>query len=285
MGIKQLNPLLRQRCSPAAIHATPLEKFRGRTLAVDAYIYLYKFQEHGEFRENVELMLSALLEHGISPIFVFDGKPPAEKRDLIEQRLKAKRSSELKYNDALAKVAGKAKPAARDSLEKLRMSFLRVSREHISVAKVVMAARGVATVDAPGEADGLCARMVSSGEAWACLSDDMDLLVYGCRRVIRDLDVARGTAVIYDMKAILRDMNMTMKLFREVMVISGTDYNVDSATDLCTTMRWLAEYLSRDRVMYGDASFYDWLEAHTSYISDRRRLDGVYRMFDPVYNL
>lgn len=283
MGIKQLNPLLRQRCSAAAICSAPLEKFRGRTLVVDAYIYLYKFQERGEFRENVDLMLNALLACGIVPIFVFDGKPPAEKRELIAQRLEAKRTSELKYNDACARA--KVGSGKSDALEKLRLSFLRVSREHISVAKAAMAARGVAAVDAPGEADGLCARMVASGEAWACLSDDMDLLVYGCRRVIRDLDLARGTAVVYDMKSILRDMNMTMRLFREVMVISGTDYNVDSATDLCTTMRWLAEYVSRDRVMYGDASFYDWLEAHTSYISDRRRLDGVYRMFDPAHNI
>ena len=33
------------------------------------------------------------------------------------------------------------------------------------------------------EADELCASMVINGFAWACLSEDMDMFVYGCTRV------------------------------------------------------------------------------------------------------
>jgi len=50
-----------------------------------------------------------------------------------------------------------------------------------------MIAYGVSYIDADGEADQLCASLVLKNKVYACLSEDMDLFVYGCPRVLRYL--------------------------------------------------------------------------------------------------
>ena len=37
-----------------------------------------------------------------------------------------------------------------------------------------------------GEADELCAKLVIKRYAYACLSEDMDLFVYGCNKIMRN---------------------------------------------------------------------------------------------------
>ena len=282
MGIKHLNALLMQKCSHKSIYTAPLSALSGRTVAVDAYIYLYKSQELGDFRDNIENMLSIMLYYQITPIFVFDGKPPDEKRELIAKRVESKKRTEETYEILSKKMessTGNVRTLIESELKTLKKTFLRITRDHIATTKKLLDSYGIHYVDALGEADETCARMVLSGEAWACLSDDMDMLVYGCRRVLRDLNLTSRTIDIYDMKSILKDMNMPMKLFREVMVISGTDYNMNNSTDLSSTMKWVSEYMCRCRIMYADLSFYDWLEQHTNYICNRTKLDNIYTMF------
>ena len=78
---------------------------------------------------------------------------------------------------------------------------------------------------APSEADTICASMVVTNEFWGCMSDDMDMLVYGCRNIIRDLDIDAHTARLYVLPDILQELNITYDNFKRVCVIAGTDYN------------------------------------------------------------
>ena len=43
-------------------------------------------------------------ENKITPLFVFDGKPPPEKRELIKERSELKRTAEAKYNEIKADI-------------------------------------------------------------------------------------------------------------------------------------------------------------------------------------
>ena len=43
--------------------------------------------------------------------------------------------------------------------------------------------------EAIGEADKLCALMDKENAVWGCLSDDMDMFIYGCKKVLRCLEV------------------------------------------------------------------------------------------------
>ena len=67
--------------------------------------------------------------------------------------------------------------------------------------------------------------LVIKKKAWACLSEDMDMFVYGCPRVLRYLSLMNRTVVLYNTQGILEILDISQKELREVCVLSGTDYN------------------------------------------------------------
>jgi hypothetical protein len=90
--------------------------------------------------------------------------------------------------------------------------------------KQLIHAFGTTYYEASGEADELCAMLVLKKRAWACLSEDMDLFVYGCPKVLRYLSLTNHTMVVYNTKHILEELGLKLKEFREICVLSGTDY-------------------------------------------------------------
>jgi flap endonuclease GEN len=122
-----------------------------------------------------------------------------------------------------------------------------------------MDAYGICYIIADGEADKLCASLVKTGKAWACLSDDMDMFVYGCPRVLRHMSLLKHNAIIYDFNQILTELNLSEKNFREIAVLSGTDYNVHQNISLFETMRWFNEYSVFSKFNDLNESFYKWL--------------------------
>ena len=79
MGIKNLNRFLKDNCSKQAIRKIKLENLRGKVIAVDASIYMYRYQTDNALIEQMYMLLSTLLSNGIIPLFIFDGKPPDDK--------------------------------------------------------------------------------------------------------------------------------------------------------------------------------------------------------------
>lgn len=80
MGIRYLNNFLRQNCTNDAIETIHFSNMKGKKIAVDISIYMYKFEENDALIENMYLLLSMFCHYNIIPIFIFDGKPPAEKK-------------------------------------------------------------------------------------------------------------------------------------------------------------------------------------------------------------
>jgi hypothetical protein len=73
---------------------------------------------------------------------------------------------------------------------------------------------------------------------------------------------------------------MTEQLFREIMVLSGTDYNIHTKTSLKETLRWYYEYMKyRDKCKDKPLGFYVWLVKNSKYITDYKELLNVYKMF------
>ena len=83
MGIKNLNRLLRESC-PESIRCINMSELSGKRIAVDISIYLYKYEAENALLENMYVMLSIFRHYNIIPIFIFDGKPPPEKNELLK---------------------------------------------------------------------------------------------------------------------------------------------------------------------------------------------------------
>ena len=115
----------------------------------------------------------------------------------------------------------------------------------------------VSYYEADGEADYACAKMVCDGISSACLSDDMDLFVYGCNKVLREFDIEYGEMIEYDLTGILRKLRMSIDDFKDICVLSGTDYNIETNKMYIKGAIKLFRKYKNNRVKI---SFYEWLE-------------------------
>lgn len=279
MGIKKLNRFLREYCVKS-ITSMSLSELRDKKIVVDTSIYLYRFLGEGALIENMYLMISLFRNYNIKPIFIFDGKPPEEKSQTLEDRRAVKEKAKNKYNelsDLLKKVNDKDKADILMTMDNLKKKFIKISSDDINQVKELMRAYGVSYLDAPGEADELCAKYVLKNKVYACLSEDMDMFVYGCHRVMRYLSLTKSSVIMYDYQGILDELNLTSNEFREICVISGTDYNIKSNknTSLHTTLKYFKKFKKEDR-----NDFYKWLNDTTNYIDDIIDLYSIYNMFE-----
>ena len=127
-------------------------------------------------------------------------------------------------------------------MNQLKKKFIRLHHSDIENAKSLMQSMGISYIEAPCEADELCAKLVLKHKVYACLSEDMDLFVYGCPRVLRYLSLLHKTVVIYDLKTILNELHMSMGDFRNICIVSGTDYNMNKDTSLFKTLKLFNKY-------------------------------------------
>lgn len=285
MGIKFLNHFLRENC-PKSINPIHFSELSGKRIAIDISIYLYKYESNNTLIENIYLMLATFRYFGIIPIFIFDGKPPDEKKELLKKRKEDKLMAQNEYNSLSAKLDSINSTVVSDvslinseeelkqqiisEMASLKKQFVTITREQINNVKNLMRAYGATYYDAPGEADALCAMLVVTKRVWACLSEDMDLFVYGCSRVLRYLSLTSQTAILYTTKGILEELNMSQNEFKEVCILSGTDYNTENdnnsfsnnVNNIVTIMQIFKKYKQTTNTTNNldTNSFYDWIQ-------------------------
>jgi flap endonuclease-1 len=283
MGIKYLNSYLMEHCSNQSIHKTHLSQLRGKTLVIDTSIYLYKFIEKDALYENIYLMISVFRKYGIVPVFVFDGKPPLEKKELLLKRKKEKDAAEEKWNEMKTIVAeAQVENENIDSetvsriktpeeiakleqeMDKLKRRFIRLRDHDISVAKHIMDAYGAYYVEAHGESDQLCAYLVKHNFAYACVSDDMDMFLYGCDRVLRHLSLVTHETVQYNTASILGELGIDASTFRDVLILSGTDYNMHDTIRLTDLFRLHGCW----KTLQLEYPFSEWVKHHMCLTTD-----------------
>ena len=284
MGIKHLNRFLKENCSKNSIRKIEIQQLQGERIVIDASIYMYKYMADDALIENMYQLISILLLNNIIPLFVFDGKPPPEKYDLITKRKEVKKIAEDKYSELLLKYENTDDKNEKQNMMKemveLKNKFVRVTSKDKERVKELLTAFGIMYYESTNEADEVCAYMVKSGKAWGCLSDDMDMFVYGCTRVLRNISLINKTVILYETSNILKELCMTDIDFKQIMVLSGTDYNIDATTSLDITISWYSKYKSAlNNIKKEIPSFYDWLLVNSDYITNIDNLRNICELF------
>ena len=98
MGIPYLNKYLKTKCSKKSIYSISLSKLFGKKIAIDVSIYMYKYERENMLIHKFYQMISTFRYYKITPIFVFDGIPPIEKKDLLDKRRLVKYNNQIKYD-------------------------------------------------------------------------------------------------------------------------------------------------------------------------------------------
>ena len=218
MGIKLLNSLIKKRCGNMN-NLISLYRLKGKIITIDISIYLYRFKSVDKLMENMYILCSLMCFYEIKPLFIFDGIPSHLKNDELELRKKKKMEAKKKFDQL------KLKNGSTKRIERLKRMFTSINKVEIEGVKKLIKLFGLSYITAEGEADEICAKLVISNQAYACLSEDTDLFVYGCPRVLRYISLRNHTVVIYHTDKILSELKLNMERFRKMCVISGTDYN------------------------------------------------------------
>ena len=266
MGIQYLNTYIKKAAKHDSIIKTNLNELENKIIAIDTSIYLYRFLSEDALLENIYLMVSLFKYYKIIPIFVFDGKPPKEKLQIIEKRNVDKKIAENKYNELQKELVTVNDSTKKNDLieciNSLKKKCIRLKYNDIVEVRNLLDAFGVYYIEAIGEADELCAKLVIKKYAYACLSEDMDLFLYGCPRVMRYLSLANQTVILYNLDKILIDLDLTFNEFKEICILSGTDYNYNSSKDLnlYKILDYFKEYKDYCKNNQDHLDFYNWCD-------------------------
>lgn len=226
MGIKQLNKLIRLH---ADLSTVKMSELSGKTITIDIMIYMYKYLATNSLLENMYSLCILCMQNNITPIFIFDGVKPKEKSEELNRRRESRKKAWEKYDSILNNLKEDERNSfeIQKELSKLKRQCVKVKHNHIEDVKNLITYFGMVYIVADGEADKLCAELVIHKKAYACMSDDMDLFMYGCPIVLRLFNVQRKTLIVYKLDNILNSLGMNLDNFKIMCIISGTDYNID----------------------------------------------------------
>jgi 5'-3' exonuclease len=245
MGVRHLNQFLMKHC-PRGMQNITFEHLRGKLIVVDISIYLYKFKGFDDLLNLIRNMLSILQYHDIRAIFVFDGKPKQNKKNELIKRQKNKDVAWEKYT--------KLENTNSVTATLLKRQFTKINIVDIANVKEIMDSLGVTYIVAPFEADEVCAKLMLTQKVYACMSDDMDMLVHGCSHVLINVNFETKTATLYKLDVILHYLGMTYLEFKQFCIISGTDYYTTNKS-LFSNIQLYKKYKDSSSL-----DFYDWLK-------------------------
>jgi len=170
-----------------------------------------------------------MMQKGIKPVFVFDGKPPELKSQTQEKRREAKKKAKEKYMEAAAEEDEAL-------MEFYSKQFGRMNQEMFDESKELLQAMGLPVVQAPSEAEAQCAYMCKKRKVFAVGSQDYDTLLFGSPKLIQNLTLSQkrklsgGRHVIIapymiELKDVLEKLELNQDELILLGILVGTDYN------------------------------------------------------------
>ena len=225
MGIQGLHKFVKE-----AVEDIHIKKYAGGSVAVDTYCWIHR----GSFacadklakKERTDVyvkycikFISMLEAYHVKPVLVFDGCHLPSKAAVEQQRHQRRMENLQKGRQFLREGNSRA---ARDCFTKC------VSVTSEMALEVMRAARnmGVDCIVAPYEADAQLAFFSKYGHVDAVVTEDSDLLCFGCKRVVFKMDLT-GRAQEISLENLGRVKTLvgfTPDLFRQMCILSGCDY-------------------------------------------------------------
>lgn len=259
MGIKNLKVILQRKCK-IAINTRKLDSYRGMKLAIDASIFMYKAKyNNNDPIDGFTRLTLRLLKNQITPIYVFDGKPPKEKDEVLQYRRDKKNYMKIKkiivekcleldksnydefqsnindfiqensfsYNfddEELIYYFNKSNDDLVKEIDKISKKIIYVSSEDIESCKILFDLFGVKYIQAPCEAECLVAILCKDNFVDGCISEDSDVLANGGYLLLRNLTADKNTIEEYCLQGILDSMAFTYDEFLDLCILCGSDY-------------------------------------------------------------
>ncbi|XP_070575366.1 flap endonuclease 1-like [Ptychodera flava] len=234
MGIHQLAKLIADN-APSGAKENEIKNYFGRKVAVDASMSIYQFliavrqdgsvlqNEDGETTSHLMGMFYRtirMVDNGIKPVYVFDGKPPEMKSGELTKRKERREEAEKAL--AKAEEAGET-----EEVHKFQRRLVKVTPRHNEECKELLKLMGIPYIDAPCEAEAQCAELVKAGKVYATATEDMDSLTFGSNVVIRHLTFSEARKMPiqeYHLSRIESELGLSHDEFIDLCILLGCDY-------------------------------------------------------------
>ena len=223
-----------------------LSELRGRSIAVDAYNTIYQFlsiirqpdgypltDDKGRVTSHLSGLLyrtANLIEAGIEPIFVFDGKPHELKSGTISERKERREKAEQEWQKAIRE--GDEKKAFSKAQQTSRMTP-EIKESSVELLRLMR----VPIVQAPSDGEAQGAYMCAKGDVWASASQDFDSLLFGAPRLLRNVTITGrrkvpGKDLYRDVKTEVIEaseffdaLGIDRAQLVDMCILMGTDFN------------------------------------------------------------
>ena len=212
----------------------------GQRMAVDVFLNAYQFITSLVGQDGKPLSFDGrpvahlmgfldratwMLENGIEPVFIFDGRP----HDLKMETLAGRKERKV---EAVEKWEAAVETGDMALAKKLGPQTAEYTRDMVAETKRLFDCLGLVWIEAPMEAEGAGAVRCANGEVAAVASQDWDTLLYGSPVMIRNL-TSHGRKkfgrLLTAEKVVLQELLDTHEINREQLVdlaiMIGTDFH------------------------------------------------------------
>ncbi|EGR32852.1 hypothetical protein IMG5_068750 [Ichthyophthirius multifiliis] len=261
MGIHKLMDLLREK-APKCIKTADLKFYGGRQVACDASMAMYQFLATTSSSSDFQIYnltdkdgnktahlvglfnrTVMLIDSGIKPAWIFDGKPPEFKSGELTKRQKAKANALEKQKAALD--IGDMEEAL-----KMEQRNLFITKDMKNDAIKMLQLLGVPVIQAPCEAEAQCAALTKAKKVFATVTEDMDALTFGTPTLLRGLNSKKEPIIEIDYNLMLQELELTQEQFVDLCILCGCDYlvRIDGIGPI-TAYKLIKEHLTLENVI------------------------------------
>ncbi|MBT4596603.1 MAG: flap endonuclease-1, partial [Candidatus Diapherotrites archaeon] len=223
-----------------------LDHLKGKKIGIDSYNMLYQFLASirgadglplADTKGNTTSHITGLfyrtinlLEKGISPVYVFDGKPSELKSETLAKRREIRTDAEQKSKDALQQ--GELAEA-----KKMGSRALKLTPAMVEEAKELLRLMGIPVVEASGEGEAQASVLVARKQLDGVVSQDFDCLLFGADDLYRNIGFSgkrkvAGKNFYVDIKPehinlekVLGELKITREKLIWLGILVGTDFN------------------------------------------------------------
>lgn len=252
MGIKDLRTFLKNK-NVNCFYKMPLTDFYGRRIAIDTlnWIFCYmgsavkfiinkkkdimKFISQEELFDRVIVEFInfnvKLMEHGITPVWIWDGVSKDNKQVTKVERRNARKLMIEKKENIMEKLMEmnplERPPELLKELTSLVINTTSLKRDRLEEIKEFGIEIGIPTIVADDEAEALAASLAVERIVAAAWTADTDTYAIGCPIVVKGFENIKGEIYInavFTLK-ILKELEFNHDEFRDFCIMLGTDFN------------------------------------------------------------
>jgi hypothetical protein len=230
MGIRGLGGFIKWKL-PNIRKSLKWGSYAGTRWGIDCSCLL--FRARGSNLSPITVIASLLYRMrraGIQAVFIFDGRPPAAKSDVVDQRRVVRQAiqkemAELKEDLNAVGLTELEKATMETRHAALQKKAPTVSGSDKDELKQFLYACGVQFITAIGEADDVLAYLCRTGFLQCVVSTDMDMLARGVPIVVHPETADTSVLTVIRLDEILQSLHLSMTQFVDACMLMGSDYS------------------------------------------------------------